>query len=255
MKKLFFAVAVLVAAVSCANKEPVDVMIPKSKMEFAGSGFDTFSLASDVRLYMSPAQDNAEMWVIQAVAPVKKEVAALVSSLGMDMTLLDDKGVRVHDSFQLEAEDIDNLIPVFNGGGVGTEKTVVFSVPEGGSKKLFTFKQAKAMLENAKNVRLAINAEIAPEPEPEPEIVEEEVESGPKPYTLKWLNKREGIDGLLSQYEKAVKAGDKRKANDIEKKIYAIEKAVKNDKSLPEDLRKSFLSNVDKRVDQIDARY
>ena len=253
MKKLFLAIAVLMGAVACADKEPVDVMIPKGGMEFTGNGFDTFSLGSDVRLYMSPAQDNADMWVIQAVAPVKKEVAALVSSLSMEMTLLDDKGVRIQDSFLLEAEDIENLVPVFNGSGAGAEKTVVFSVPENGAKKLFTFKQAKAMLSAAKNVRLAINAEIMPEPEPEPEA--EEVQEGAKPYTLKWLCERNGVYGLLSKYEKAVRGGDKRKANEIEKQLYSIEKQVKNDKALPENLRKSFLSYVEKRIEDIDARY
>ena len=248
MKKIIMAAACVLMAAACGNKEPVDVFIPKGKMELVGNGFDLFSLGGDIRLYMSPAEDNADMWVVQAVAPIRKEAEAKLAGITMQMTLLDEQNVRVRDSFVLEAEEIENLLPVFNGSVPGMEKNVVFSVPDGGAKKLFTFKQAKSMLETAKNISLAINAE-------QEVAVQEEAAPEDKPYTLKWLCNRKGIYGLLSQYEKAVRGGDKRKANELEKRIYAIEKEVKNDSSLPESLKKSFLSYVDKRVDEIDSRY
>ena len=128
-------------------------------MEFAGNGFDSFSLGADVRVYMAPDQDNPKLWNIQAVVPVRKETEAIISALDMELVLLDDKGIRVRDSFSLMAEDMENLVPVFNSAP-SVEKTVVFSVPEiDGGKKSFPYKQAKAMLEPTKGARLSINLE------------------------------------------------------------------------------------------------
>ena len=128
MKKFILVALSALALCSCAKK-PVEIFVPKGQMEFAGSGFDSFSPGADVRVYMSPDQDNPKLWNIQAVVPVRKETDAVISALDMELTLLDENGLRVRDSFSLQAEEMENLVPVFNSAP-SVEKAVVFSVPE-----------------------------------------------------------------------------------------------------------------------------
>lgn len=241
MKKLIIAAAVALALVSC-SQNPAEIYLPKVNMEFAGNGFDCFSLGADVRVYMDPDQDDPKLWNILAVVPVRKETEAIVSALDMQLALLDDKGIRVRDSFSLVAEDIENWIPVFNSEP-NMEKTMVFSVPEiDGGKKRFPYKQAKAMIEATKGARLSINAEAS----------EEEVKPEDVPYTVPWLCKQTGVNSLLYQYRAAVRKKDLRKAGEVEQKIYKIEKDVKNNKNYPESLRKKFISYVENKIEDID---
>ena len=243
MKKLIIAAAVLLGIAACTQK-PVEILLPKGNVEFVGNGFETFTLGADIRLYTSPSEENAKLWNIQAVVPVRKETEDIITGLDMELTLLDDKGIRLRDSFSLVAEDVENLVPVFNSAP-SMEKTLVFSVPDEGGRKAFPYKQAKAMLEGAKNARLAINVEQISAEVPEEEI----------PGTFKWLCKQTGVNGLLYQYEKAVKAGDNRKANDIEAKLWNIEKSVKNNDKYSENLRKTFVDYVEKKIENIDDKY
>ena len=245
MKKFILVALSALALYSCAKK-PVEIFVPKGQMEFAGSGFDSFSPGADVRVYMSPDQDNPKLWNIQAVVPVRKETDAVISALDMELTLLDENGLRVRDSFSLQAEEMENLVPVFNSAP-SVEKAVVFSVPEvDGGKKRFPYKQAKSMIEDTKGARLSINSEIFVEEETKPEDI---------PYTLPWLCKRTGVNGLLNQYRSAVNKKDLRKAGQIEAKIYQIEKDVKNNDNYPENLRKRFLSYVENKIEDIDDKY
>ena len=202
-----------------------------------------FTLGADIRLYMSQDQDNPKMWNIQAVVPVRKETEDIITSLSMDLTLLDDKGIRVRDSFLLQAEDMENLVPVFNSEPL-VEKPLIFSVPDGGGKRLFPYKQAKAMLEATKALRLSINVELMPV-EVQPEDI---------PMTLPWLCKKTGVNSLLYQYRNAVKKKDLRKAGEIEAKIYKIEKDVKANKKYPENLRKRFIDYVENKIEDIDDK-
>lgn len=245
MKKLLSAIFAALALSSCV-KAPADIYIPKGTMEFAGNGFEAFSLGADVRVYMSPDQDNPKMWNIQAAVPVRKETESIISALDMELALLDDKGIRVRDSFSLMAEEMENWVPVFNSA-TAVEKTMVFSVPEtDGGKKQFSYKQAKAMLEATKGARLSINLE---------EIVPEETLPEDIPYTLPWLLKKTGVNGLLYQYSSALKKRDLRKAGDIENKIYKIEKDVKANDNYPESLRKSFWNYVENKIEDIDDKH
>ena len=93
MKKFILVALSALALYSCAKK-PVEIFVPKGQMEFAGSGFDSFSPGADVRVYMSPDQDNPKLWNIQAVVPVRKETEAVISALDMELTLLDENGLR-----------------------------------------------------------------------------------------------------------------------------------------------------------------
>lgn len=244
MKKLVIAALAALALASCA-KNPVEIFLPKSQVEFAGNGFDSFTLGADIRVYMSPDQDNAKEWNIQAVVPVRKETEAIITALDMELTLLDDKGIRVRDSFSLTAEEMENWVPVFNSAPA-MEKTMVFSVPEvDGTKKRFPYKQAKAMLEATKGGRLSINAET----------IVEDVKPEDVPYTMPWLLSKTGANSLLSQYESAVRRKDFRKANEIETKLFAREKEVKENTNLPESLRNSYVKYVEKKIENIDDRY
>jgi hypothetical protein len=140
---------------------------------------------------------------------------------------------------------MENWVPVFNSAPA-MEKTMVFSVPEvDGTKKRFPYKQAKAMLEATKGGRLSINAETFVE-----EVKPEDV-----PNTLPWLLSKTGANSLLGQYESAVRRKEYRKANDLEAKLFAKEKDVKENKNLPESLRKSFVNYVEKRIETIDDKY
>lgn len=248
MKRLLLAAALVLAAASCAQK-PLDVYVPKGSMEFAGNGFDCFTLGADVHLYITPAEENLSMWSVLAVAPIRKETENIIAGLDMELTLLDDKGLHVRSGFKLEAEDLENLVPVYNSDRA-VEKTVVFSAPapEGPGRQLFTYKQAKGIIKACKNLRLSINAE-------QMEPVEEEVKPEDQPYTVPWLCKRYGVNNLVYQYDKAVRNGNRRRANDLEAQLFNIEKKVKNDASLPEGLRKRFVDYVEKKIDDIDDKY
>lgn len=243
MKKIIL-LAVSVFTLASCSQDPVDFYIPKGQVEYAGNGFDAFSLGADIRLYMSQDQDNPKMWAVQAVVPVMKETEEFINAIDVELVLLDDKRIRVRDSFSLCAEDMENLVPVFNSAPL-VEKALVFSVPDGGGKRLFPYKQAKAMLEATRNLRLSINVELMPV-----EVKPEDI-----PMTLPWLCKRTGVNGLLGQYRNAVRKNDLRKAGDIEKKIYKIEKEVKSNKNYPESLRKRFIDYVENKIEDIDDKY
>ncbi|MBO4625523.1 MAG: hypothetical protein J5646_08575 [Bacteroidales bacterium] len=76
-----------------------------------------------------------------------------------------------------------------------------------------------------------------------------------KPRTVDALCKKYGVYGLLSQYDRYLKAGEKKKAKKIEDQLWEIEKRVKNDKTLPEKLRDSFKDYVEDKEDEIEDRY
>ncbi len=242
MKKYLF-ITIFLSLVACAGKDPVDIYVPKSQTELAGNGFESFTLGADVHLYMSQDPENSKLWSVQAVVPVKKESESTLLSADMEIVLLDENGIRVRDSYSLTAEDLESIVPVFNSD-VAVEKSLVFSVQDDNQRKLFPYKQAKSMLDATKGIRLSIN-------------VEEEAAAKPEdiPNTFPWLCKRTNVNGLLAQYERAVRKKDNRKANDIEAKIWEVEKKVKNDDKLPKALRERFINYVENRIDKIDDKY
>ena len=60
---------------------------------------------------------------------------------------------------------------------------------------------------------------------------------------------------MLAQYETHIKNKDKKAAKKVEDQLWQIEKKVKADNSLPEDLRKSFRNYVEDKEDEIEKRY
>ena len=246
MKRLFVLLCASALAWACGGNKQAELFVPNNAVELAGNGSDVFSIGADVRLYMSPDIENPKFWNVMAVAPVRKDTQATITSLGMELTLLDADGARVRDSFPLRAEDLENLLSEFNGAPA-VERVVLFSIPEiDGGKKRFSTNQAKAMIGATKGISIGINAEQRVVEETKPEDV---------PNTLPWLLKKTGVNTLLNQYKAAVKKKDIRKAGDVERKIYKIEKEVKGNKKYPENLRKRFLDYVENKIEDIDDKY
>ena len=212
MKKVLLLAAIAILAAACSGA-PEEVYVPKANMEFAGNGFTAFSLGADVKLYLSQNQDDNSKWNIQGVVPIRKELEAGLGALSMDMVLLDAHGIRVREGFLLEAEDMANLVPVFNSGPA-VEKTVVFSVPEG-QKKDFSKKEAQKLLGNVARVQMNINMEVAVE-EPEPEAVKPSFPANPNVTNLVQYY---GIRGILQEYERAYRAKNKPRQKQIQARL------------------------------------
>lgn len=248
MKKLFVLLCVSAAAASCGSDKPAELYVPKNTVEFAGNAFTSFSLGSDVKLYTTQNPDASKEWTIQAVVPVRKEMKGAIDGLSINLTPLDDRGIRIRDNFVLEGEDLQNLVPVYNSAD-NIERTIVFSAFQDGLRKYFSKKDAEKILAGTKGVRMDFNvastsaAVTAPAPKQE------------NPNTLDALCKKHGVYGLLSQYETALRNDNNRRAKQIEDQLWSIEKRVKNDGSIPSWLRDRFVEYVEDREDEIEDRY
>lgn len=249
-KHVFFLVALLVVA-ACGQKQPDELFVPKESVELSGNAFSAFSLGGDIRFYASPMPEDASKWTVQAVVPVRKESNLLFKLLDMELTPLDARNIRVRDGFTLLGEDIPNLLPVFNSAE-GVEKTVVFSIPEDG-KRDYTRKEVDQLLQSIKGARMNFNVY---DPETPAEVpVEEAAAEKKEPVTLNSLCVQHGVYGLLSRYENALKNGDKKRAKSIEDQLWAIEKRVGNDTSIPKSLRDRFKDYIEDKEDEIEDKY
>ena len=256
MKKLLSLAAVIAALAmsSCSQQEPAELYVPKNTVEFAGNAFSSFSLGADVKLYSAQDPDNKGKWVIQAVVPVRKEVQGNIPDLAINLTPLDDRGIRVRDGLVLEGEDLAHLVPVYNAGN-SVERTIVFSVPAGPEgKKLFAAKEAAELLAKTKGVRMDFNVSTPIVPEKAQSVAAGSSNSKEYPMTLDGLCRKHGVYGLLSRYEKLLRNGDKKGAKRVEDQLWSIEKKVKNDKSIPEWLRDNFKDYVEDKEDEIETR-
>ncbi len=253
MKRFLLLVAAAALFAACESNEPSELYVPKGTVEFAGNAFSSFSLGADVKLYTAPSPSNPSQWTVQAVVPVRKETEAQLEELQINMVPLDERSIRVRDGFVLVGEDLQNLLPVYNAGN-GVERTVVFSAEEG--KKYFTKKEADAIMAKTKGVRIDFNAKEKVVEAPKPAKKAEAKDAAPKtPRTVDDLCRKYGVYGMLAQYETHIKNKDKKAAKKVEDQLWKIEKQVKADKSLPEDLRKSFKNYVEDKEDEIEAKY
>ncbi len=208
---------------------------------------------------MTPRHDDDSKWMIRAVVPIQKTGNTHINSMTADLNLLDGNGMKVREGFSLSADDLESLIPVFNAAPE-MEKTIVFSAGEN-MKKDFSYKEAAALIDKVKKVSLTINmnqpgttgstesAVNAESPEVTPAADPE------KPVTLNSLLTDYGIYGMLAQYEKYLKKGDKKRAKQLEDKLYSIERKVKNDPSIPYSLRERFVDYIENKEDEIEDRY
>ena len=251
MKKHFLILVALLSAVACGQKQPEEFLVPKDSVELSGNAFSAFSLGGDVRFYASQDPDDASKWTVQAVAPVRKESSMQLKELEIDLTPLDERNIRVRDEFTLLGEDIPNLLPVYNSAD-SVEKTIVFSIPEDG-KRDYSRKEAEELLQKIKGVRMNFNVT---DPETPAELPVEAAEPEKKaPVTLNSLLTDNGVYGLLSRYENALKNGDKKRAKTIEDQLWAIEKRIGNDKSIPKSLRDRFKDYIEDKEDEIEDKY
>lgn len=250
MKKLFVISCIAVLAVACSDNKPAELYVPKNTVEFAGNAFTSFSLGADVKLYTSPNPDAPKQWTVQAVVPVRKEVKGKLSSLSINLTPLDERGIRIRDNFVLEGEDLANLVPVYNSAD-NIERTVVFSVAQDGVKKYFTKKEADQLLSKTKGVRMDFNVGgDAPQA-----AVSNSSSSEEYPMTLDGLCRKYGVYGLLGQYDSALRNDQSKRAKQIEDQLWSIEKRVKNDYNVPAWLRDRFVDYIEDKEDEIEDRY
>ena len=280
-KTLIISAVAAVLACACTSDKPAEVYIPKNTVEFAGNIFSAFSLGADVKLYSVQNPDNSSEWSIQAVVPVRKEVNGLLDNLTIDLVPLDDRGVRVRDGLVLHGEDLPNLIPVFNAG-VNVERTIVFSAADH-DRKYMSGSEAARLLESTKGVRMDFNipvtsfndpnaAALAPAataptqatmltpqgtPAPAAPAAAPAAPKKPKEYpmTLDGLCRKHGVYGLLSRYETAIRNDNGKAAKNIEDQLWAIEKMIKNDGSIPKYLREQFVDYIEDKEDEIEDRY
>lgn len=250
MKKLFVLLCVAALAAACSNEKSADLYVPKNTVEFAGNAFTSFSLGSDVRLYTSQNPDAPKEWTVQAVIPIRKEVKGPISGLAINLTPLDDRGIRIRDNFVLEGEDLYNLVPVYNSAD-NVERTVVFSVVQDGVKKYFSKKEAERLLASTKGVRMDFN--IISSNGTVPALSSSAQEEFP--MTLDGLCRKYGVYGLLGQYDSALRNDNDKRAKQIEDQLWSIEKRVKNDSSVPAWLRDRFVEYIEDKEDEIEDRY
>lgn len=253
MKRLFIILAVAAVLQACSSA-PQEAVFDKTVVELVGNAFSDFSLSDDVTVFLAQNQEDQSKWNIQATLPVKKVSGDAIDSLSIEIVPVDEKGVKVREDFCIQAQDMANIIPVFNSGD-STAKTVVFK-----SDREFTRKEAEAILTKAENLTIAFNKLKSQQPAVAEETAEDNskeeatAEKKEKP-TLNSLCEEYGIYGMLAQYEKLLKKGDKRAAKNVEDRMWEIEKKVKADQSLPESLRKRFVEYIETREDQIEDKY
>ena len=181
MKKNYFLyVVALLLTYACSSSQPEDCFIPKNAVEFAGNAFSSFSLGADVKLYTVQNPENSSQWTIQAVVPVRKVVSTPIDELSIDLVMLDDRGLRVRDGLVLQAEDMPNLLPVFNAGE-NMERAIVFSIPDE-AKKYLSASDVSQLLNETKGVGMNFNVLTPPERSPATEV---ETSVAPEPSPAK----------------------------------------------------------------------
>ena len=243
MKRILIILAAALALQACSST-PKEAFFDKSSVEFTGNAFSDFSLNDNVNVFLAQNPEDKSKWSIQATVPVKKVSEGTIDSLAIEIVPVDDKGIKVREDLCLQAQDLANIVPVFNSGD-STAKTLVFR-----SDKEFSSKDAEAIMAKAKNLTMTFN-----KLQSQQAIAEEEAEKNKEIPTLNSLCEEYGIYGMLAQYERHLKKGDKRAAKRVEDRMWEIEKKVKADRSLPESLRKRFVEYIENREDQIEDKY
>ena len=248
MKKIFLFVISLLLLAACAEK-PVESVISQDAVTITGNGFSDFVLGGDAKLMMVPQADNDKLWMVRATVPLQKVGEGEVDGMNLDLNLLDANGTKVREGFFLVGEDVDNMIPLINAGST-LDKPFVFVAAEDGRKD-FSFKEAAELIGNTQSLSLNIHLFKSAA------ALEQEAaaEAKDKPLTLNSLLEKHGVYWQLSQYDKALKDRDKKKAKQIEDKLYSICKQVKADPTVPESLSKKFRDYIETEEDRIEDKY
>ena len=256
MKRIALLLAAALVIASCSSPAE-DAVFDKSMVEFLGNAFSEFTLGEDVTVFTAQNPEDNSKWNIQATVPMKKVSQEAIDSLSIEIVPVDERGVKVREDLTLQAQDLDNILPVLNTSDT-TEKVVVFK-----SNKEFSRKEADAILAKAENLTMIINKLQSQQTSVAQEIEEKKAEAAKeeakkkeqeKP-TLNSLCEKYGIYGMLSKYERLLKERNKKEAKRVEDQMWEIEKKVKADNSLPESLRKRFVEYIENREDEIEKKY
>lgn len=251
MKKILVILTALVLMTGCSmQKKPVENLIPKQNVELTGNGFQVFRLGADLKLVMVQNPDNADEWMIRGSVPLMKVSEDPIGETEINLNLLDESGMKVRDGYVLTAEDLGDLIPKYNAEK-NVEKTIVFSASED-SRKLFSRKEAADMLSRTKSVAMNVNLLKS---EPEVAVQAEPEKPKDQPVTFSSLMEKHGVYGRLSQYDKALRNGEKKKAKQIEDDLYAICKKVKADPTVPKSVYDRFKKYIEDKEDEIEDKY
>ena len=259
MKKCLLLLLSAFILFSCDSIRPKETSISKSDVDLTGNAFQSFRLDGEVKLLIAPDPDDNSKWMIRATTPLCKVDNSKIGDMEAEIKLLDGNGINVREGFSLSANDLASLIPVFNASP-DTEKTVVFSAGEG-VRKDFTFKEASELISKVKKIGMTINTfqtsnkAITPSTATNDVQVTNAPQENEKPQTLNDLLTQYGIYGMLAQYDKYLKKGDRKKAKQLEDKLYTIEKKVKNDKSRPQWMRDRFVEYIENKEVEIEDRY
>ena len=248
MRKLFIVLAAFMLVMSCSTKKPVEVQIPQENVELTGNGFQIFQLAGDLKMVLVQNPDNGDEWMIRASAPLMKVSEDPLGAAAITVNLLDENGMKLRDDFFLSAEELDNLIPKFNAEK-DVENNIVFSASED-SRKYFSYKEAADLLSRTRSV--AMNVSLLQSLPAVQTVVDQKKD---EPVTFNSLMEKHGIYGMLSQYERAWKNKEKKKAKQIEDKLYEICKKVKADPLVPASVAKRFRDYIEDKEDEIEGKH
>lgn len=240
-----FLLSIIIA--SCGTPQTTEALLPSANIDIDGNAFQAFKLNGDVKLLATPVTGKSSKWTLKATAPIQKSeaAAAITNPITLQLNLLDENGINVGEGIYLEAEDMDNILPVLNSSPEA-EKTVVFSVV-GDLGKEYSHKEVEELISKVKKIRLTV---ISEQP-----VAVETAETKSEALTLNDLLEKYEIHKLLGQYDYWLKKDDEDRAEDIEDKLNDICKKVKNDNSIPESLRNRFDDYVDDKVDEIEDKY
>ena len=278
MKKLLFLFFSVLILVSCGSKQPVEKSISKADVDLTGNAFNSFRLGGETKLLMVPSTDDKSKWMIRATTPLQKTDDITIGEMTAEINLLDGNGTKVREGFFLTANDLASIIPVFNTNNEA-ERNIVFSASEN-IKKDFTYSEAVDLISRVEKIGLTINTskpyehygavqrEVTATPQnnniaslkgektssTESTVKQPSTNVEDEPLTLNSLLKKHGIYGMLAQYEKMIKKGDRIKAKQIEDRMYEIEKRVQRDQSIPSDLRTRFVRYIEDKEDEIEDK-
>lgn len=275
-KNIFLGVIAAVLTCACSPNLPMESTISKSDVDFAGNADSYFGLGGDVKMYTVQNPDNDSQWTIQAVVPVNKDADTPFEQLTIDIIPSDDEGDRVVDGLTLQSEELPEMLSSFNTTK-HVERTILFSILEK-EKKYMSPDEVAQLMDQTKKLRMVFIVKTADEssaqksaptplapaktPTASPVTPAKTVTNTPeKPappkesVTLDGLFRKYGIHGLLSQYEQALSNGNKKGAKQIEDRLWEIEKSVRSNNAIPEQIRSSFVSYIENKEDEIEDKY
>ena len=245
MKKLaiLFATAMLFAGCAFFGGAPKDKVILKHNVEMTGNGFQLFALGADVKLMAVPNPDANGKYAIKATVPFRKiDDKAKIKEMNIDLNFIDVNATKARDGFYLSAEDLENIIPMYNEG-TNVERTIVFVAPDG-VKKDFTAKEVKDLFDRTATLAMNVNLPVPAKAEPA---------KGSSP--LNDLLVKHNVYGRLAAYDRALANNEKKRAKQIEDSLYETCKQVEKDPSVPEWLSDKFRDYIEDREDAIEDKY